>query len=99
MKEKTADSIVASMQTDSGIITRSDLEQYHAILREPLRGRYRGFEVLTAPPSSSGGVALLQLLQIIEGFGISHEGRTAHDVHLHDRGDAPCVCRPYVLVG
>ena len=61
---QTADLIVAQMQRGParGLITRADLAAYKAVWREPLRASWRGYEVITAPPPSSGGIALMQLL-------------------------------------
>ncbi len=61
---RTADMIVRSMRS-SGIITHQDLAEYHSIVRKPLKGEYLGYEVLTMPPPSAGGVTLLQLFNII----------------------------------
>jgi gamma-glutamyltranspeptidase/glutathione hydrolase len=62
----TADFIVAEMQRGRGIISKADLAAYQPKWRTPLHGRYRGHDVLTFPPPSSGGVALLQMLQMLE---------------------------------
>lgn len=62
----TADFIVRQMERKGGIITHRDLELYRAIVREPVRGSYRGYSILSMPPSSSGGIALLQMLNILE---------------------------------
>ena len=62
---RTADLLVAQMQRGpAGLITKADLAAYKAVWREPILGRWRGFEVISAPPPSSGGVALLQLLKM-----------------------------------
>ena len=61
-----ADSIVAEMQRGGGIMTHEDLENYHAVWRKPLRGTYDEYEIISMPPPSSGGVALLQLLAMVE---------------------------------
>ena len=66
---ETADLIVAEMHRGGGIITKADLAAYRAIWREPLRGRYRGYSLITMPPPSSGGVVVLETLNILEGFG------------------------------
>lgn len=63
---ETAKRLVADMQANSGLITASDLAGYRAVEREPLKGTYRGCEVLTMPPPSSGGAALLEMLNILE---------------------------------
>jgi len=63
---ETARKIGAQMQASGGIITLEDLAQYRAVWRTPLQYYWRGYQVLTAPPPSSGGVALLQLLGITD---------------------------------
>ena len=55
----------------SNWITRADLASYRAILREPVKGTYRGCTVITLPPPSSGGLALLELLNILEGYELA----------------------------
>ena len=55
------------MAKHGGIITEADLKDYKAIERTPLKGKYKNYTVITAPPSSSGGIALLEMLGIIEG--------------------------------
>ena len=62
-KGKTANLIVAEMQKHGGIITTKDLEDYQSIWRKPLFGDYRGHKIISMPPPSSGGVALIQLLK------------------------------------
>ncbi|RYG07709.1 MAG: gamma-glutamyltransferase, partial [Chitinophagaceae bacterium] len=54
-----ADAIVAEMTRGGGIISKADLKNYQAVWRKPLEGKYRGFEVITMPPPSSGGIALI----------------------------------------
>ncbi|MBT9394307.1 gamma-glutamyltransferase [Hymenobacter sp. NST-14] len=66
--------IVAEMQRGQGLITAADLAGYRPQWRTPLHGRYRGYEVLTFPPPSSGGVALLQLLQMLEPYNLRAAG-------------------------
>jgi len=63
---EVVDEIVASMRQNGGIITREDLSSYRAKLRKPLTGQFRGYTVITVPPPSSGGVALLEMLNILE---------------------------------
>ncbi len=67
-KGPVAEKLESFMKANGGIITKEDLEKYEAIERTPLRGTYRGFEVVTMPPPSSGGVALLEMLNILEGY-------------------------------
>ncbi len=69
-----ADSIVAEMQRGNGIISHADLKNYKAIWRKPLVGSYRGYEIVTMPPPSSGGIALLQLLHSVEPYPLSRWG-------------------------
>ena len=64
-----ADSIVAEMRRGGGLITREDLARYTPVWREPLRGTYRGYTLLTMPPSSSGGITMLETLNVLEALG------------------------------
>lgn len=78
----TADAIVGTMQSRGGLISLADLIAYRPVWREPLRGRYRGYDILTMPPPSSGGIALLQLLTLLEKHDLKTLGlRTAPAVH------------------
>ena len=63
-----ADAIVAEMQRDGGLITAADLQAYRVRRREALSGSYRGYTLYTMPPSSSGGVTMLETLNILETF-------------------------------
>ncbi len=65
-----------------GIITEEDLARYEAKEREPIRGTYRGYEIVSMPPPSSGGVALVQMLNILEGFDLAAMGHNSAD-YLH----------------
>ena len=71
---KTADLIVAEMQRGKGLITHEDLSSYKAIWRKPLEADWRGYTVLAAPPPSSGGFAVLQLLRIKDLLADEFEG-------------------------
>lgn len=64
----TADAIVAAMRRGGGIITHRDLESYRPLWREPVRGDHRGFRILSSPPSSSGGIVLVEALHVLETF-------------------------------
>lgn len=66
--------LAADMRRNGGLITEADLRDYRVKLREPLVGDYRGYQILAAPPPSSGGVALLQILNILEGTGYAASG-------------------------
>lgn len=82
-KGKTAELIVAEMKRGGGFIALEDLADYEPARREPLVGNYRGHEVLSMPPPSSGGIALLQMLGILEGFDLRASGfGAAQTIHL-----------------
>jgi gamma-glutamyltranspeptidase/glutathione hydrolase len=72
-----ADQIVAEMQAGGGLVTKADLAAYEAHVRTPIRGVYRGHDVFAPPPPSSGGVALVQMLNILENFDLARQGRTS----------------------
>lgn len=69
-----ADLIVAEMKRGNGLITHQDLQNYTARERVPVRGTYRGFEVVSMPPPSSGGVHVVQMLNILENFDLATMG-------------------------
>lgn len=69
-----ADSIVAEMQRGKGLITKEDLKNYHSAWRKPITGNYRGYKIITMPPTSSGGIALVQLLQSVEPYPLKRWG-------------------------
>jgi gamma-glutamyltranspeptidase/glutathione hydrolase len=71
---ETAHRFADEMARHGGLITLSDLKNYKAIERTPLQGTYKGYTVITAPPSSSGGIALLEMLGILEGTGYEKAG-------------------------
>jgi len=71
---ETALLIEKEMARLGGPITREDLKQYRAQQRVPVRGTYRGYEVISMPPPSSGGVALLEMLNILEGYDLAASG-------------------------
>lgn len=80
---KTADLIAAEMRQNGGILTREDLAAYTAVVREPVIGTYRGHDIISMPPPSSGGVTLIQMLNILEGFNLRESGfGSAETVHL-----------------
>ncbi len=71
---ETADHLIREMQRGGGWISQADLDQYEAQERTPLKGTYRGYEVFSMPPVSSGGVALLQMLNLLEQFPLKELG-------------------------
>ena len=78
-----AQELAAAIQKGGGLITAEDLAQYKVVERQPIRGTYRGYEIISAPPPSSGGVALVEGLNILEGYDLAKEGdRSAESIHL-----------------
>jgi len=71
---ETAQRLAREMSSHGGLISLSDLKGYRAIERTPLQGTYKGYTILTAPPSSSGGIALLEMLGILEGTNYERGG-------------------------
>ncbi|MEM9998427.1 MAG: gamma-glutamyltransferase [Bacteroidota bacterium] len=80
---ETADLIVEEMQRGGGLITHEDLASYRAVERAPVTGTYRGHRILSMPPPSSGGVALVQLLRAVEPYDVGAMGFNASaTIHL-----------------
>ena len=80
---ETAALIEKDMAAHGGLITRADLKAYQPKKRAPLTGTYRGYDILTMPPISSGGVGLLEQLNILEGYDLKAMGfRSAASTHL-----------------
>ncbi len=80
---KTADDIVAEMQRGKGLITHDDLKNYRSVWRTPLIANYKNYKIISMPPSSSGGVCLIQLLKSVEPFPLKEWGvNRAKTVHL-----------------
>lgn len=78
-----ADQIVKEMETGGGLVTKEDLRNYASKWRDPVTGNYRGHKIIAMPPPSSGGIALLQLLQGAEAYDIQGMGHnTAATLHL-----------------
>lgn len=73
-KGKIADLIVADMAKNKGIITKEDLAQYQAIWRKPVKGTYRGYDIISMSPPSSGGTHIIQILNIMENADIKKLG-------------------------
>jgi gamma-glutamyltranspeptidase / glutathione hydrolase len=74
--------LAAAMQKGGGLITADDLAHYEVKEREPVRGTYRGYEVISAPPPSSGGTVLMESLNILEGYNLAAMGdRSAQSIH------------------
>ncbi len=77
-----AQRIADFMKREKGLITLKDLEKYQAIIRQPVRGTYRGLEIISMPPPSSGGVHLIQMLNILEGYNLAQYGHNSSQ-YLH----------------
>ena len=79
---RTAELIVADMVANDGLISMDDLNNYHVVERDPVRGTYRGHEVISMPPPSSGGIHVIQMLNMLEGFDPNAAGyASALNIH------------------
>ena len=84
---ETADLLVAEMRRGGGIITAEDLRRYQAKERAPVRGTYRGYEVISMPPPSSGGIAVIEMLNVLEGWDLKALGHNSPQ-HIHYLAEA-----------
>ncbi|MDK6810660.1 gamma-glutamyltransferase, partial [Ligilactobacillus agilis] len=73
-KGAIADQIADEMKKHGGLITKADLAGYKAVERTPVSGEYRGYEVYSMPPPSSGGIHIVQILNILENFDMQKYG-------------------------
>ena len=79
---ETARLIVADAQAHGGILTAEDLVRYQPTVRKPLHGTYRGYDIITMPPPSSGGVALIEMLNMLEPYDLKSMGwHSSQEVH------------------
>ena len=86
-KGELAKEIADEVQRGGGLITAQDLAEYDVKERRPVRGNYRGYEIISAPPPSSGGITMLETLNILEGYDLSKSGnRSADSIHLISEG-------------
>jgi gamma-glutamyltranspeptidase / glutathione hydrolase len=75
--------LAAAIHRGGGLVTAADLAAYEVKEREAVRGTYRGYDIISAPPPSSGGVALVEILNILEGYDLAQFGnRSAQTIHL-----------------
>jgi gamma-glutamyltranspeptidase/glutathione hydrolase len=82
-KGATAQTIAAAVRSHGGVMTAQDLADYKVVVRQPVRGTYRGHDIVSMPPPSSGGVHLIQILNILAGFELSKlEAGSADAIHL-----------------
>ncbi len=80
---ETATTIAVDMQAHGGLVDEAALAAYEPVWREPVRGTYRGYEVVTMPPPSSGGIHVVQMLNVLENFDVRGLGAgSAANVHL-----------------
>ncbi len=71
---ETAKKIASAVRTAGGIMTADDLKNYRPVLRKPVQGSYRGYDIVSMPPPSSGGVHLIEMLNILEGYDLAAIG-------------------------
>lgn len=76
---ETARRMLADLSANGGLITARDLQEYEPTIRKPLRGAYRGIEILTMPPPSSGGAVLLQMLNMLSRYDVASLGHNSAD--------------------
>ena len=79
---EVAELIVQEMERGGGLITAADLADYRALEREPVRGTFRGYEIVATPPPSSGGIHIIQMLNILEGYDLASLGHNSA-AYLH----------------
>jgi len=77
-----AERIAAAVRAAGGVMTTDDLKNYRAIERAPVRGSYRGYDIVSMPPPSSGGVCLIEMLNILEGYDLAKLGAGPQSFHL-----------------
>ena len=95
-----AAALVAEMERGDGIITADDLANYSVVERQPVRGTYRGYEVVAMPPPSSGGIHLIQMLNILEGYDLRTAGYgSAASLHLLAEAMKPAFADRSVHLG
>lgn len=82
-KGDIAKKIVAEMEQHNGLITADDLKNYKVVEREPVSGTYRGYQILSMPPPSSGGIHIIQMMNMLEHFPLKQYGaNSAQTIHL-----------------
>jgi gamma-glutamyltranspeptidase/glutathione hydrolase len=79
--------LAAAIHKGGGLVTAEDLAAYEVKEREPIHGSYRGYDIISAPPPSSGGVALVEILNILEGFDLAKLGNRSGDA-IHFEAEA-----------
>ncbi len=84
---ETARLLAAEMRRGGGMITEEDLDLYEAKERTPVKGSYRGYDIISMPPPSSGGVAIVSMLNILEGFDLASMGHNSAP-YIHHLAEA-----------
>ena len=87
LQAETADLIVREMERGGGLITLEDLRRYEAVERLPIKGHFRGHRVIGMPPPSSGGTAVVQMLNVLEGYDLARMGHNTGP-YLHHLAEA-----------
>ena len=97
---ETAALIEKEMKANGGLITREDLKNYQAKQRAPIKGTYRGYDIIGMAPPSSGGIAVQLMLNILEGYDLKANGAgSAQNIHYIAEVDATRVCRSRAAPG
>ncbi len=99
---KISDKILRDMTENNGLVSEKDLQGYKPTLREPVRGSYKGYEIVSAPPPSSGGAIIIQSLNALENYSLDNFGQnSAKALHLIAEvltrayaGVRPHICDP-----
>ncbi|HZJ83346.1 MAG TPA: gamma-glutamyltransferase, partial [Clostridia bacterium] len=82
-KGEVAEDLVKASDETGGIITMDDLAKYEVKVREPVQGSYRGYDIISTPPSSSGGTHVIQLLNLLENYDMKEKGHNSvESIHL-----------------
>lgn len=84
---ETAELFIAEMERGGGWITQEDLREYSAVEREPVRGTFHGYEIISMPPPSSGGTALIEMLNVLEGYDLKGMGHNSPE-YVHHLAEA-----------
>lgn len=82
-KGRTAELLIAEMKSGGGLIAQQDLDEYDSVWRKPVTGTYRGYDIISMPPPSSGGVLLVQMLNMLEPYDLKGMGFGSADAVHH----------------
>ena len=83
IRARQRETLAAEMAKNGGLVTVNDLQQYKAVERRPLEGDYKGYHLITAPPPSSGGIGILQMLGMLENSGYEKAGYGTRRRSIH----------------